>query len=400
MFVHIILETINHKLIDYNLRNSTYFIFKFYMIFSAYDTTSTVLSTAATAGIIIAVLILVAIVVSAFLIWYYYKKRKEKEARDKLPLQKSQPANKKLANGELYKNGNVPRESKTPKRVQNGDVKINMDARMDDITSIRREDSICLSMASRGPSVLPGLSESASRNGPAPVEEPEKVNESAIEESDNETTLASTFLPISPLEKQLLNFSPRDIAEKQAKLSKKEENEIDMDDIDDELGLPRLSRAAFTPVIDPEPVPLPTLIYKKPEVETESEEERTKDGIKKVKLKKKKKKRVTSAKDNLKGTRPKSATKQKTGKGKEFPFLERIKRQESESNTPIIEVKPRAESEQSAAKLIGAKSPGRAPESEKPPTPEKVPDSNDKEVKRARVREGQSTPADRKNSKR
>ena len=377
------------------------------MIISAYDTTSTVLSTAATAGIIIAVLILIAIVVAAFLIWYYYKKRKEKEARDQLPLQKSQPANKKLANGELYKNGHVPRaESKTPRRMQNGDVKINMDARMDDIASIRREDSICLSMASRGPSVLPGQSlESASRNGPAPVEEPEKVNENAIDESDNETTLASTFLPISPAEKQLLNFSPRDVAEKQAKLSEKEEKEIDMDDIDDELGLPRLSRAAFTPVIDPEPAPLPTLIYKKPEVETESEEERTKDGIKKVKLKKKKK-RVKSAKDNLKGARPKSATNKKTGKLKEFPFLERIKKQESECNTPIIEVKPRAESEQSAAKLIGAKSPGRALEPEKPPSPEivpspeKVPDANEKEVKRARVREGQSTPASRKNSKR
>ena len=382
----------------------------FVMIFSAYDTSSTVLSTAATAGIIIAVLILIAIVVAAFLIWYYYKKRKEKEARDKLPLQKSQPANKKLANGELYKNGHVPsRESKTPRRMQNGDVKINMDARMDDIASIRREDSICLSMASRGPSVLPGQSETASRNGPAPVEEPEKVNESAVDESDHDTTLASTFLPISPAEKQLLNFSPRDIAEKQAKLEK-EEKEIDMDDIDDELGLPRLSRAAFTPVIDPEPAPLPTLIYKKPEVETESEEERTKDGIKKVKLKKKKKKRVTSAKDNLKGTRPKSATKQKTGKFKEFPFLERIKKQESECNTPIIEVKPRAESEQSAAKLIGAKSPGRAIEPVKAPSPEKVPDANEKdaneqdanekEVKRARVREGQSTPASRKRSKR
>lgn len=330
-------------------------------------------------------LLFIALIVCGALVIWHYKKRTEKDARDKLPLQKSQPANKRLANGDMFKDSKR-KDSNTPKVAQNGDVKINMD----DISgSIRREDSICLSVASRGPSVLPQLSETASRNGPAPVEEPEKVNDitnSAIEESDLETTLASTFLPISTADKQLLNFSPRDIEEKEKENKKKEE--IDMDDIDDELGLPRLSRAAFTPVVDPEPAPLPVLIFKKPEVETESEEERTKDGIKKVKLKKiKKKHRVTSAKGRVKSARPKSATKQKTGKGKEFPFLERIKKEEKEKDSTLIEVKPLSENRQSAAKLIGTK------------TPDKAPDSND-EVKRARVREGQSTPADIKTSKR
>ena len=372
--------------------------------FTAFDTTTTVLSTAATAGIVIAVLLFLAVVIGGVLICYYYKKRKEKEARDNLPLQKSQPANKRLTNGHLFKDSKI-RDSKTtlqtpnatPLKPQNGDVKINMD----DIIGIRREDSICLSMTSRGPSILPGQSETESRNGPAPVEEPEKVRDlfnNTIEESDHETTLASTFLPISPAEKQLLNFSPRDIAEKEAR-NKEEKEDIDMDDIDDELGLPRLSRAAFTPVTTPEPATLPTLIYKKLENESETEDERTADGIKKVKLKKRKKKiRVTSAKGNVKGAKPKSATKQKTAKGKEFPFLERIKKQDSESIQMEVQPRlesqqstaPRLESQQSAAKLIGTKSPEKAPENT----------AKSNEVTRARVREGQGTPAGSKTSKR
>ena len=359
-------------------------------LFAAFDTSSTVISTAATAGIIIAVLVLVAIVVTGVVLCYYYKKRKEKEARDKLPVKKSEPANKRLANGHLFKDTKVRDANmnnlQTPSKTQNGDVKINLD----DIAGIRREDSICISMTSRGPSVMPGQSETESRNGPAPVEEPEKVTDlstTIIDESDHETTFASTFLPISPAEKQLLNFSPRDIAEKEAK-NKEIKEDLDMDEIDDELGLPRLSRAAFTPVGTPEPAPLPTLKYKKLEHVSDTEEERRPDGIKKVKLKKKKKIRVTSAKGSVKGARPKSATKQKTGRGKEFPFLERIKKQDTESIQ--TEVPLRLESQQSAAKLIGTNSPDKAPEI--------IPDS--KEVTRARVREGQGTPAVSKTSKR
>lgn len=262
------------------------------------------------------------------LIWYYYKKRKEREAIDKLPLQKAHPANKRLTNGDLYRDGKI-RDSKTP-ATMNGDVKVTIDTD----PSIRRENSIHISMASRGGSGMGALESEPPKVGPAPVEEPEKVNQMSddvIVENENEAALASTFLPRTPDEKNLMNFTDEEIKEIERKdaekRKEKEEDDFDMDDIDDELGLPRLSRA-FTPVIQPEEATLPTLAYKKKVEESEeSDDDKRADGIKKVKLKKsiKKKKRVHSSKH-----RPRSSANLRIDSFKETPFLERLKKTEAE----------------------------------------------------------------------
>ena len=307
------------------------------------------------------------------LIWYYYKKRKEKERLDKLPIQKAQPANKKLVNGGMFKDVKIrqpSRNSKTPRTMTgtltpvftNGDVKVNIDTD----PGIRRENSICISVQSRG---APGYGdlEQERKVGPAPVEEPEKVNEikdDTIIESDNEVTLASTFLPISPHEKNILNYTDDDIkaiAKKDKLRLEDVDNEVDdMDKIDDELGLPRLS-GAFTPVIRPEEIPtLPPVSYRK-SAETNVEEvkdDKTPAGIVKVKLKKhKKKKRVTSSKSNLKGSPPKSPIKGMLECPKDStPFLDRIKRTEEEKaqleqKEKVEKEVKRAESEMKQARV-------------------------------------------------
>lgn len=302
--------------------------FIYFSLFKAYDTSSTVISIASAAGIAIGLLLLIGIIVCGALIWYYYKKRKQREI-DKLPLQKPQPANKRLVNGDLYRDGRKT-GSKTP-RAMNGDVKVNIEEDL----GIRRENSIHISMTSRGGSGLGGLEGGDRKQGVAPVEEPEVnyVSDDVIIESENEGALASTFLPITPDERHELHFTDEEIKEIERKSAQKDETEdvFDMDEIDDELGLPRLSRA-FTPVIQPEEATLPTITYKKKaETETESDEERRADGIKKVKLKKnvKKKKRVRSAKENVKGVRPSSSSKSHSIRA--TPFLERIKQQEAEN---------------------------------------------------------------------
>jgi hypothetical protein len=286
---------------------------------------------ASAAGLAVGLILLIIIIVCAALIWHYYKKRKQQEI-DKMPLQKTQPANKRLVNGDLYRDGKIA-GSKTP-RAMNGDARLNMEDEM----GIRRENSIHISMTSRGGSGLGGLDGIERRSGVAPVEEPEVnyISDDVIIESENEATLASTFLPISTDEKNELHFTDEEIKaiERKSAENKKEDKDsgFDMDDIDDELGLPRLSRA-FTPVIQPEEATLPSIAYKKKiETETESDDEKRADGIKKVKLKKhKKKKRVRSAKENIKGARVNSGTKSRTISMRETPFLERIKKQESEN---------------------------------------------------------------------
>ncbi|XP_053400845.1 uncharacterized protein LOC128557479 isoform X1 [Mercenaria mercenaria] len=284
---------------------------------------------ASAAGLAVGLLLLIIIIVCGVLLWYYYKKRKQREV-DKLPLQKAQPANKRLVNGDLYRDGRVT-GSKTP-RAMNGDVKVNVE----DELGVRRENSIHISMTSRGGSGLGGL-DGDRRQGVAPVEEPEVnyISDDVIIESENEATLASTFLPISTDEKNELHFTDEEIKAIEKKSFQKEEKDsgFDMDEIDDELGLPRLSRA-FTPVIQPEEATLPTIAYKKiNDTETESDDERRADGIKKVKLKKhgKKKKRVRSAKENVKGVRVKSGSKTRSSSVRETPFLDRLKKQETET---------------------------------------------------------------------
>lgn len=271
------------------------------------------------------------IIFSAILIWYYYKKRKEREAIDKLPLQKAHPANKRLTNGDLYRDGKL-RDSKTP-GAMNGDVKVNLETD----PAIRRENSIHISMTSRGGSGFGGLEgPEPMKIGPAPVEEPEKVNQisdDVIIETENEAALASTFLPRTPDERNELIFTDEEIKEIERKDAEKrkaddDDNEFDMDDIDDELGLPRLSRA-FTPVIQPEEATLPSIAYKKRIIEEseESDDEKRPDGVRKVKLKKhaKRKKRVLSSKH-----RPKSGHKSRSESFKETPFLERLRKVETE----------------------------------------------------------------------
>ncbi|XP_053400846.1 uncharacterized protein LOC128557479 isoform X2 [Mercenaria mercenaria] len=120
---------------------------------------------ASAAGLAVGLLLLIIIIVCGVLLWYYYKKRKQREV-DKLPLQKAQPANKRLVNGDLYRDGRVT-GSKTP-RAMNGDVKVNVE----DELGVRRENSIHISMTSRGGSGLGGL-DGDRRQGVAPVEEPE-----------------------------------------------------------------------------------------------------------------------------------------------------------------------------------------------------------------------------------
>lgn len=300
------------------------------LIITAYDTSSTVISTASAVGITLGILLLVTIIFSCTIIGYYYKKRKERDAIDKLPLQRAHPANKRLTNGDLYRDGKI-RDSKTP-GTMNGDVRVALETD----PSVRRENSIHISMTSRGGSGMGGVEPEPKKIGPAPVEEPEKVNEmsdEAIIETENEAALASTFLPRTPDERTEMHFTDEEIKEierKDAEKRKKddeEEDEFDMDDIDDELGLPRLSRA-FTPVIQPEEATLPTLAYKKKlEESEESDDEKRADGIKKVRLKKhgKKKKRVLSSKH-----RPKSGARLRPDSFKETPFLERIKKTEAE----------------------------------------------------------------------
>lgn len=303
-----------------------------------YDSSSTVISTASAVGATLGVIFIIVIILCGVLVWYYYKKRKEREAIEKLPLQKAHPANKRLTNGDLYRDGRL-RDSKTP-GTMNGDCKVNIDFD----PAIRRENSIHISMASRGGSGMGALEgpEPTMKIGPAPVEEPEKVNvnhisDDVIIESENEAALASTFLPRTPDERNELHFTDAEIreierkdAEAKRKAKEEEDEEFNMDEIDDELGLPRLSRA-FTPVMQPEEATLPSLAYKKRiEEETDSDDDIRADGIKKVKLKKrgKKKRRVLSSK-GLKN-RPKSALKPKAESFRETPFLERIKKVDSE----------------------------------------------------------------------
>lgn len=290
------------------------------------------ISTASAAGIAVGLLLLIIIIVCGVLIWYYYKKRKQRDL-EKAPLQKAHPANKRLANGSVFDG----KGSKTP-RAMNGDAtKVHIETD----PSIRRENSIHISMTSRQGSGMGGLD--GERHGaPAPVEDPEVnyLSDDIIVESETEEVEASpphesTFLPITPSERHELHFTDDEIKEIERR-SAAQRNEVepvenDMDRIDDELGLPRLSRA-FTPIIQPEEPTLPPVAFrKKNETETESEDDRRPDGIKKVKLKKKqKKKRVHSSKGNVKGFRP-SPTKQLRAESmRETPFLERIKKQEHE----------------------------------------------------------------------
>lgn len=245
-------------------------------------------------------------------------------------MQKPQPANTRLVNGDLYRDGGK-RILRTP-RIMNGDVKLNLEADPE----IRRENSIHISMTSRGGSGFGGLDGGDRKHGVAPVEEPEVIyiSDDVIIESENEAALASTFLPITPDERNVLHFTDEEIKaieRKSAQQQEDKDDEFDMDDVDDELGLPRLSRA-FTPIIQQEEPPsLPTIAYKKKvETDTESVEEVRADGIKKVKLKKKvKKKRVKSTKGNIKGVRPKSIL-NKADTVRETPFLERLKLQDAE----------------------------------------------------------------------
>ncbi|KAL4230763.1 hypothetical protein ACF0H5_011138 [Mactra antiquata] len=300
---------------------------------TAFDTSSTVLSTASAAGIAVGLLLLIIIIVCGVLIWYYYKKRKQRDS-EKAPLQKAHPANKRLANGSVFVEGKG-RGSRTP-RIMNGDTKYHIETD----PGIRRENSIHISMTSRQGSGLNGL-DGDKKHDVAPVEEPEVnyLSDDVIVESETEVEEPSaphesTFLPITPHERSELHFTDDEIRAIERRSAAQnnaiEEVDNDMDRIDDELGLPRLSRA-FTPIIQPEEPTLPLVAYKKKETDTDTDDGKRPDGIKKVKLKKKvKKKRVQSAKGNIKGVRPGSMSKSRCESMRETPFLERIKKQEQE----------------------------------------------------------------------
>ncbi|KAH3834042.1 hypothetical protein DPMN_107360 [Dreissena polymorpha] len=310
---------------------------------------STVISTASAVGVAIGVIILFLILVCACLIYLYYRKRKEKEAEaDRLPLSKAHPANIRLKNSDLYRESLRKREKPTlmtetkSNGAVNGDVKLDIDKD----PGIQRENSIYFTMNSRGGSGMGPLETPNIRPGSvAPVEEPDKVNNPAdqtIAESEFETTaadavLASTFLPISPDDHAELNYTDAEIREIERKAEKEKEkdnekDEFDMDEIDDELGLPRLSRA-FTPVAQPQPEPatLPSIAYKKQVDDTGSLDDTREDGIKKVKVKKhlRKKKRALSSRESLQD-RLASAMGRAESFNKETPFLERIKKMDKE----------------------------------------------------------------------
>jgi len=302
------------------------------------------------------VLFIVIILIVALLIWYYYKKRKEREAIDKLPLQRAHPANKRLTNGDLYRDGKL-RDSKS-RGTQNGDVKVQMETD----PSIRRENSIHISMASRGGSGFGSLEgPETMKIGPAPVEEPEKVNQISDEviiENENEAALASTFLPRTPDERSGLHYTDAEIKEIERKDAEArnddDDDEFDMDDIDDELGLPRLSRA-FTPVIQPEEATLPSIAFKKKiEESDETDDDKRADGIRKVKLKKKakKKRRVMSSKHH----RPKSSgTKPRAESFKETTFLDRLRKADSEKVELVQREKIEKEMKQIENEVIKAR---------------------------------------------
>jgi len=299
-----------------------------------------VVSTASAVGATLGTFfLLAAIVVGGLIVYYYHKRKREEIENDKLPLSKAHPANIRLTNGDLYrdsirksKHSNNFRDSKTPGTISR-DVKINVD----EDPGVRRENSIFLTMSSRGGSGMGPLEtplpESARGRSVVPVEEPEKVNDTIAEsEVEADAILASTFLPISPDQRTDLNFTDDEIkeieraAEREKEKNKDKEDEFDMDEIDDELGLPRLSRA-FTPVYQPEEATLPAISYRKNEVITDTDDDLRPDGIKKVKVKKHTKKRVRSSKLKRVGSGSKQIRDMMQS---ETPFLERVKKVEAE----------------------------------------------------------------------